>query len=125
MKASNNFLTIDNGELPYTIRSTDNLKDFRYIDESGERAQMTKESAVVGGCYRISKPKECAASQELLIQVEKKKIAEMVLNGKTILEELSNDSNYTRANSRRRRSFKENMFHCNNKCNGNTCLAQA
>ena len=77
MKASNNFLTNDNGEFQYTIKSTNNLKDFKYIDESRERAQMTKKSAVVGGCYRISKPNECAASQEQLIQVEKKKIAEI------------------------------------------------
>ena len=77
---------------------------------------MTKKSTVVG---------KCAASQELLIQVEEKGIAEMVLNCKTNENELFNDSNYTGAISRSGGGFKDNKYHCTNKCNGNTCLAQA
>ena len=49
-----------------------------------KRAQMTKKGAVGGGCYRICKPSECAASQELLIQVEERQIAEMFLEHRTI-----------------------------------------
>ena len=69
------------------MRSTDDFKDFRTLDESREKAQMTKKGAVVGGCYRNCKPSECAAAQDLLLQVEKREIAEMVmtvLNCKTI-----------------------------------------
>ena len=113
------------------MRSTDDFKDFRTLDESREKAQMTKKGAVVGGCYRNCKPSECAAAQDLLLQVEKREIAEMVtmvLNRKTIGVELSNDSNYTGAVTRGRGSFKGIQFNCSNECKGNkcyTCLAQA
>ena len=66
IKAPNTFLTFDIGELKYTIRSTDYLKD---LDDSSKRAQTTKKSAVVSLCYRMCKPSECAAAQELLIQI--------------------------------------------------------
>ena len=60
MSASNNFLTVNNRKLQYTIRSTDNLEDFEDMDESKKRAQITKKSAVLGECYRICKPSKCA-----------------------------------------------------------------
>ena len=113
------------------MRSTDDFKDFRTLDESREKAEMTKKGAVVGGCYRNCKPSECAAAQDLLLQVEKREITEMVmtvLNCKTIGVELSNDSNYTGAVTKGRENFKGIKFHCSNKCKGNkcdTCLAQA
>ena len=50
MSASNNFLTVNNRKLQYTIRSTDNLEDFEDMDESKKRAQITKKCAVLGGC---------------------------------------------------------------------------
>ena len=127
MSASNNFLTVDNRKLQYTIRSTDNLEDFKYMNESKKRAQITKKGAVLGGCYRICKPSECATSHELLIQVEERQIAEMVLDQRTIQDELSNYSNYTGAISRSRGGFKDIKFHCINNFNGKkceTCLAQ-
>ena len=34
IKASNTTLTVENGELKYLMRSTDDLKDFLYWDES-------------------------------------------------------------------------------------------
>ena len=73
--------------------STDDLKDFGILNESRKREQMTKTSAVVGICYRNYKPSEFAAAQELLLQVEKRELAEMVLNRKTIMDKESNDSN--------------------------------
>ena len=39
---------------------------------------MTK-NAVVGGYYRMCKPSKWAAAQELLIQIEKRGIAERIL----------------------------------------------
>ena len=56
IKASNTFLTVDNGELKCKMRSTDDLKDFEYMNKSRKRAQMTKKGAVVDGCYRTCKP---------------------------------------------------------------------
>ena len=88
------------------------------MDESSKRAQMTKKGAVVGGCYRNCKPSECAAVQELLIQVEKRKIAQMVLDRNTIKDELFNDSNYTGAITRGRGGFKVIQSHYNKKCKG-------
>ena len=67
-KASNTSLTV-NGKLKNTMRSTDDLKDFGYMDESRKRAHITKKGAVVGLWYRMCKPSECAAAQELLIQM--------------------------------------------------------
>ena len=70
IKASNTFLAVKNGELMSTIRSTDNLKDFGYLDESRKKAQMKRKGAVVCGCYRMCKPTHCAAEQDLMIQVK-------------------------------------------------------
>ena len=56
IKTSNTFLTVHNGELKCTMKSTDDLKDFAYLDKSRKRAQMTKKGVVVGGCYRMCKP---------------------------------------------------------------------
>ena len=39
IKTSNTLLTVHNGELKCTMRSTDNLKDFAYLDKSRKRAQ--------------------------------------------------------------------------------------
>ena len=41
IKASNTFLTVENGKLRYIMRSTDDLKDFGYLDDSRRRAQLT------------------------------------------------------------------------------------
>ena len=41
IKASNTFLTVENGKLRYIMRSTDDLKDFGYLDDSRRRAQST------------------------------------------------------------------------------------
>ena len=67
IKFSNSVMTIEDRVLKYTMRSTDNLKDFRYLDEGIRRAQLTKKPAVVGGCYSMCKPSECAAAQVQLI----------------------------------------------------------
>ena len=48
-------MTVENGKFKNTVRSTDDLKDFGYLYESRKRAQMTKEGAVVGLCYRMCK----------------------------------------------------------------------
>ena len=69
------------------MRSTDDLKDFGYLDESRLRVQMTKNGAVVGFWYRMCKPSECAAAQELLTQIEGRDD----LDCKTTEDELSND----------------------------------
>ena len=42
----------------------------------------------------MCKPSHCAAEQELMIQIEGKKIAEMILNSKTIEGKCSNDFKY-------------------------------
>ena len=78
IKASNTFLTFDNGELKYTIRSTDYLKD---LDDSSKRAQMTKKGAVVSLCYRMCKPSDCAAAQELLITIKGRDESRLQNNG--------------------------------------------
>ena len=57
----NSFLTIEDGELKYMMRSTYNLKDFRYLEKYIERTQLTNEPVVVDWCYRMCKSSECAA----------------------------------------------------------------
>ena len=54
----NTFLTLDNEGLKFTMRSTDDLKDFGILNESRKREQMTKKSVVVGGSYRNCKSSE-------------------------------------------------------------------
>ena len=55
LKSSNTFLTVQHRELKYTSRSTDDLKDSWYLDESKRRAQLTNKDAVVGEYYRMFK----------------------------------------------------------------------
>ena len=55
IRASNTFLAVENRELIYTMRSTDNLKDFGYLDESQKRAQIIEKGAVECECYRLWK----------------------------------------------------------------------
>ena len=59
IKASNTFLKVHHKELKYTSRSTNDLKDFWYLDESKRRAQLTSKDAVVGEYYRMFKPCKC------------------------------------------------------------------
>ena len=79
IKAVNNFWTVENMELKYTLRSTNDFKKFGYLDEIRRREQLTMIGTIVVECYRMCKPSECAAAQELFIQVEERKIAEMIL----------------------------------------------
>ena len=70
--------------------------------------------AVVGECYRMCKPSECTAAEELLIQVEGRKIAEVIQRDcKTIMDEILNDSMYIEAIIRRSVGSKDKKFHCN------------
>ena len=58
------------------------------MDESKKKAHIREKGAVIGGCYRIGKSSEYAASQELLIQVVGRQIAEMILYLTTIEDDI-------------------------------------
>ena len=73
----------------------------------------------VTGC---GKPSHCAAEQELLIQVEEREIADMILNCKIIKGKLSNDLKYKGLSTRRRGGLKDIQLHCSIKCHENKCV---
>ena len=106
LKSSNTFLTVQHRELKYTWRSTDDLEDFCYLIVSKTRAHLTQRGAFVGGCYRMCKPCECAVTQELLLQLEMRDIADIILEkGKTFDDELSNDVKCEKAITKAWRRF--------------------
>ena len=71
---------------------------------------MTKKGAVVGVCYTMCKPNDCAAAQELL---KGREIAEMIMiDCKKIEDEMSNNSKYIGTITNSRGGSKNIRSHC-------------